>query len=619
MPKRNPWLFIPLLYFLQAIPVTMVQEVAAIVYKDLGVQNELITRWTSLIALPWTLQLIFGPLVDLNFTKRWWIITMQAGIAVGLIATAFVLKAPYFFEISLFILAASGFMSALCNVATDGFAILAMDQTQQAKFAGIMSTFYRLGRLFCVSVLVFEAGLMMKLPPLEVTASGAPVSFKKDGVLTKLSSMRLEALNGNLGSGKGYLVEPPIVVPPGISGMSVSENGDVYVSRLGRDEKIGTLATESGPFKVGSPVRGQDPGAVWVIVMAVGAAIYGLLSLLARMTLPKPEADSMRSTDRAETSANLLRTGYLLSCGLSGYFTANAIVRLGAHGMFAALGGDAAGKWKGWRLPEDNSIPFVHLSLGPIGTELIQLALCATLLYVSVVQAIRLIRGSEVGVALGSFIKQEGFPAILFFVLFYRFGEALVGKITTLFLKDSIDKGGLAIPNEQIGVISSFVGVVGIILGGIVGGLVVSKIGLKKAFIPLALAMHVPNLLYLWASYGTLPMKVLYLDWPGPLNMTLGGIIFVDQFGYGFGFAGYMVYLMWVAQRGNFQTAHYAIGTGMGALCIMLAGVLSGVLQSNFGYRGVFIAVIFASIPGLASLFFVPLDDSHKKIKAAIE
>ncbi|MEQ1934975.1 MAG: hypothetical protein ABL962_14040, partial [Fimbriimonadaceae bacterium] len=241
------------------------------------------------------------------------------------------------------------------------------------------------------------------------------------------------------------------------------------------------------------------------------------------------------------------------------------------------------------------------------------------LLLFAVQKARRSIRGSEVGNALGSFVRQSGFPAILFFILFYRFGEAVINKISPLFLKDSLDEGGLAISNEQFGVISSFVGVIGIIAGGIIGGLVVSKIGLKKAFLPLALAMHVPNLLYLWASYGTLPMKVLYLDWPGPLNLTLGGIIFVDQFGYGFGFAAYSVYLMWVAQRGQFQTAHYSIGTGMGALCIVTAGVTSGVLEDAFNYRGVFIAVIFASIPGLASLLFVPLDDSHKQIKAAIE
>ncbi len=619
MPKRNPWLFIPLLYFLQAIPVTIVQDVAAIVYKDLGIQNEAILRWTSLIALPWAMQMILGPLVDLNFTKRWWIVTMQAGIAAGLIAFAFAINAPFFFEFSLFILIASGFMSALCNVATDGFAILAMDKNQQAQFAGIMSTFYRLGRLFCMSVLVVVAGLMMKLSPLTVEASGSPIVLQKDGATRSQASLQLMNTSGHLGTSDGFLVEPKIVVPPGVSGLRVTADGEVFGTRVTGEEKLGALPATSGPFASPGPVTGRNPGSVWVVVLALGALVYGVLALFNRYVLPKPELDSSRSVGRHETVANLKRTGYMLLSGLAGYFTLNAIVRLTAHGLFAILGGDPEGKWKGWMLPTDNSVPVLKLSVGQLGTECLQLLVCGAVAAFAIWQARRLIRGSEVGVALGSFVTQSGFPAILFFVLFYRFGEALVGKITTLFLKDSLDKGGLAIPNEQIGVISSFVGVIGIIAGGIIGGLVVSKIGLKKAFLPLALAMHVPNLLYLWASFGTLPMKVLYLEWPGPLNLTLGAITFVDQFGYGFGFAGYMVYLMWVAQRGKFQTAHYAIGTGMGALCIILAGVLSGVLQANFGYKGVFIAVIFASIPGLASLLFVPLDDSHKQIKVAIE
>ena len=131
-PKFNPWLFVPLLYFMQAIPVTIVQELATIFYKDMGIANEPITRWTSLIALPWSLQLLMGPLVDLNFTKRWWTIWGQMLCAVGIIATAFVLKVPHAFELSLVILGATALVSALCNIATDGFYILSMSKEQQA-------------------------------------------------------------------------------------------------------------------------------------------------------------------------------------------------------------------------------------------------------------------------------------------------------------------------------------------------------------------------------------------------------------------------------------------------------------------------------------------------------
>jgi PAT family beta-lactamase induction signal transducer AmpG len=274
---------------------------------------------------------------------------------------------------------------------------------------------------------------------------------------------------------------------------------------------------------------------------------------------------------------------------------------------------------QGWRLPDENKVIGFSTGLNPVAVEVIQFFVCGAIVVWAIFSFRRSIRGSELGEALTSFVKQSGFPAILFFVMFYRFGEVLVGKITPLFLKDPIDKGGLAISNEQLGFLSGGVGVVGIILGGILGGLTVSKFGLRRCFIPLALAMHVPNILYLLASMGSLPMSKSNMPLFGEVNLTLGGILFVDQFGYGFGFAAYMIYLMWVAQRGRFTTSHYAIGTGMGALFIAVAGVLSGILQKNFGYTGTYVAVLFMSIPGLLSLLFIPLDESHKQIRVEVE
>ncbi|MBC8064422.1 MAG: hypothetical protein H7Y17_06310, partial [Chlorobia bacterium] len=128
----NPWAYVPLLYFMQAIPVTIVQEVAAILYKDLGIANEPIVRWTSLISLPWSMQFLFGPLVDLNATKRRWILAGQFVIAIGLGATALLLAVPNSFEITLLILGATAITSALCNIATDGFYILSTTKDQQA-------------------------------------------------------------------------------------------------------------------------------------------------------------------------------------------------------------------------------------------------------------------------------------------------------------------------------------------------------------------------------------------------------------------------------------------------------------------------------------------------------
>lgn len=509
--------------------MTIVQEVAAIFYKDLGIENEPIVRWTSLISLPWSMQLLFGPLVDLNATKRRWILAGQFLISIGLGATALLLSVPNAFEITLVILGATAITSALCNIATDGFYILSTTKEQQAKFVGVQTTCYRLGRLFCFGLLVYIVGLMTK--------------------------------------------------------------------------------------------GGMSPKAAWTIILASAAGLYFLGHLANRVTVPKPETDHAAAPESpAENALNIKRTLALVGVGLSGFFFLNALVRLTLHGIWSirdsiapTFGADgkivgALSGLQGWMLPSTGKVIGFDLGLGGVGTEAAQLVVCGVILAISWLAAKRLISNSPMGEALGSFIRQSGFPAILFFILFYRFGEAMVGKMSALFLKDAIDKGGLAISNEQLGLMNMFGGVLGIILGGLAGGYTVSKIGLRKAFWPLAFAMHVPNLMYIWASSGVkVPTEAVF------------GILFIDQFGYGFGFAGYMIYLMWIAQRGKFQTSHYAIGTGMGALCITTAGVLGATVQANFGYNGFFIAVVFMSIPGLLSLLFIPLDDTHRQIKVEVD
>lgn len=623
--KRNPWTFLPILYFLQSMPVAVIQELSILIYKDLGIANEEITRWTSLLMLPWALQMILGPLVDTNFTKRWWLTTMQLVIAIGLGASAFLIGMPRAFEFTLVIFMISGLMSAICNAATDGFALLAMDKDEQAKFAGFMSTFYRLGRLFVVASIPMVVGTWTKMPDLNVTMMGGEIQVKRSGQVRGVTEAGLQYRNGLLGI-KGADLEPPIPLDPGTYKMRVEPNGDVFATNLLGEKKAGTIPVPAGAsLQVSAPVQGSDPRTAWTWSMALVALIYGGLVIAGRFIYPRPALDVKRNEDLSEVGHSVKRTLYLIGAGLSGYFMVNAIVRLSAHAFWKLKGADPEGPWKGWMIVTEpaeaaNRIPLLGKA-SPLGlnAEIFQLCVCTAIFAVCLVLARRSIRGTEMGEALGSFTRQQGFWAILFFIGFYRLPEAMVGRITPLFLKDSLDKGGLAMPNDQFGVVSSFLGVFGIILGGILGGWVVSRIGLRRAFWPLALSMHVPNLLYLWASTGKMPMTIIDLDYPGPLNLTIGAITFVDQMGYGFGYAAYAVFLMWMAQRGNFRTAHYAIAVGLGALCIAMAGVLGGVIQANFNYTGVFIAVLIGSIPGLISILLVPLDDSHRKIKVQVE
>lgn len=198
--------------------------------------------------------------------------------------------------------------------------------------------------------------------------------------------------------------------------------------------------------------------------------------------------------------------------------------------------------------------------------------------------------------AFAEYFSQAKLPIVLGFILLYRFGESMVSKMSNPFLIDTVEKGGLGMTTSEVGFVTGVVGVVALTLGGIIGGMVISKYGIKKSLWPMVLAMNVPNLLYIWAA-TVQPDK----SW-----VTL--IVGCDQFGYGFGFTAYMVYLMFITQGSKYPTAHYAISTGLMALGAMAAGIASGFIQSNTGYAGFFTATLVCAAPGIMLLPLLPLE-----------
>lgn len=635
-PAINPWLFVPLLYIMQAIPVTIVQEVATVFYKDLGIANAPILQWTSLISLPWSLQLLLGPLVDLNGTKRRWILGGEGLITIGLIASALLLKAPHAFEITLVILAATAVTSALCNIATDGFYIISMSKAQQAKFVGVQTTCYRLGRLFCTGILVLVAGLLMNVPRVPVQVkTGDYLEFKGEKTSYYVQSAEIGINNssgGPLTNPQGDTLQPEIAAPPGTMRLAISPQGVIsgmiegQVTQLGQITYAGLAPGQEVKDKAGNVIAIARGGArfplletkavggailttelAWILVLAACGLIYGFGFLGSRKAVPYPAEDHPAVASEAnETGKNVGRTVVLLLLGVSGYFFLNSVVRLGAYFIWKAadgttpVAGAAARGLQGWILPDDNPIAGFSTHLGGVGSEIAQLVACGVFLVAGYVFAKRLLARTAMADALMSFTRQSGFPAILGFILFYRLGEAMVGRTSPLFLKDAVVNGGLAISDQQLGLIKGVAGVLGIVCGGLLGGAIVSKYGLRRAFWPIAILMHLPNLLYLWASYSHPPVGWMY------------GVDFTEQFGYGFGFAGYMVYLMYVAQRGSYKTSHYAIGSGLGAMCVgPIAGAISAKLLDNFGYHGFFTSVIFLTIPGMLMLLFIPFDEAR--------
>ncbi|BAU66792.1 putative transmembrane permease [Stanieria sp. NIES-3757] len=194
------------------------------------------------------------------------------------------------------------------------------------------------------------------------------------------------------------------------------------------------------------------------------------------------------------------------------------------------------------------------------------------------------------------YFRQPKIGATLAFILFYRFAEAMLLKLTSPFLLDQVEQGGLGLSTEDVGLVYGTFGILALIIGGILGGIVIAKYGLKKTILPLALALHLPDLFYVYMSLAQPPLQIVYL------------LVAVEQFGYGLGLTAFMVYLMQIAQ-GKYKTSHYAISTGIMALGMMLPGAVSGYIQQEVGYTVFFVIVCLLAIPGIATVFFLPLTE----------
>jgi MFS transporter, PAT family, beta-lactamase induction signal transducer AmpG len=194
------------------------------------------------------------------------------------------------------------------------------------------------------------------------------------------------------------------------------------------------------------------------------------------------------------------------------------------------------------------------------------------------------------------FFKKKKIIVILLFILFYRLGEAQLVKLAAPFFLDPHEAGGLALSTSQVGFAYGTVGVIALTLGGILGGVIVAKNGLKYWMWWMIAAINLPDLVYVFLSYTQTSSYFV-------INLMVA----IEQFGYGFGFTAFMLYLIYISE-GNFKTSHYAIATGLMALGMMIPGMFSGWLQEIFGYKHFFIWVCISTIPAFIAAKFIPLD-----------
>lgn len=209
----------------------------------------------------------------------------------------------------------------------------------------------------------------------------------------------------------------------------------------------------------------------------------------------------------------------------------------------------------------------------------------------------------EFGQTFVTFFRKKGVWLAVVFMLLYRLPEAFLVKMLNPFLLDPVSRGGLGLATETVGIVYGTVGVIALTLGGIVGGIAASRWGLRKSMWPMALSLALPCLVF------------LYLSIAQPSNLgVINFCVAFDQFGYGFGFTAYMLYMMYFSD-GEFKTSHYSLCTAFMALSMMLPGMVAGYLQEWLGYVGFFWMVAVCCLATIGVTLFVKVEPEYGKSK----
>ena len=597
----------PSLYFAEGIPYVVVMSMAVIMYKRLGVSNRDIALFTSWLYLPWVIKPLWSMVVEGLGTRRRWVVVMQWLLAAGLAATALALNLGDYFRYTLATLAFVAVMSATHDIAADGFYLLGLSGHQQAWFVGIRSTAYRLATIVGQGVLVMLAGWLEStsgLPPTKLTidATTATAAPLEDAWTTAAAAPMTNA------------ADAPIQFT--LSAESLSLTGRTPQQAKAFVKQAQQWNVQHGfceaPEEKPAIEKGAKPG--W---------IEQLENFLRRTFGPAEKATAGKNDRVGDLVAVVLRMPVEVPAG------SRQVVQFdhdGGDPSFSIVEGERfVVTADNWRQPFVAVVQVDAKLDAPSHAEFevrsgdvryawttVFYVLAGLFLVAAVYHAFAMPRpdGDEShGVAIASasgwteplvsFFRKPGIIAILAYLVFYRFAEAQLGKLTSPFLLDTRESGGLGLTTGEVGFAYGTFGIAMLTLGGIVGGLAAARFGLKRCLWWMVAAINIPNVAYLFLS-STQPDSL----WA--INLAVG----VEMFGYGFGFTAYLLYCMYVAQ-GEHQTVHYALCTGIMALGMMLPGMVSGWLQEILGYQRFFVWIMIATIPSFLATWFIPLDESY--------
>lgn len=649
--KRSPWAWIPSLYFAQGLPYVAVNVITVIMYKRLGISNTDIALYTGWLYLPWVIKPFWSPFVDIIKTKRWWTLIMQWIIGFGLAAVAFAIPTPFFFQLTLAIFWLVGFASATHDIASDGYYMIALEEHEQAAYVGIRSTFYRVATIVGQGLLVIIAGVIESntgLEPADVTITADASLQPKTEIVNALpEAIVITPEQANLEQFV-FSVAPTVATqtPEAVS-IKVNDSTSTEVkfadySKLMMDSvhvlnALNGFVTDTTVVKDGKLVakvekkaeakkeEGLNAFDQWIKntfgedkKADVKAAINNFAIVGVRLTKAPTEEEcvlvvnykdgdqSIKLNDKVVdsrfvfTKDNWDKTAYI-------YFEIDKNIKGNVTATFQGTSGNIPMAWL---------LVFVVLSV---------FFLCAAMYHSWVLPVPandKSVGGGEKASAkeiingfldtFKTFFQKKGVWVAMAFMLLYRLPEAQLVKIINPFFLDPVDKGGLGLTTGQVGIVYGTIGIIGLTLGGILGGIVASKGGLKKWLWPMALSISLNSVVYIFLSAIQ----------PDPNTvagfMTISAGMVLDQFGYGFGFTAFMLYMMYFAD-GPYKTSHYAICTAFMALGMMLPGMWSGWLQELVGYNHFFIWTLLCCLGTWAVTAMVKVDPNYGKKKKEVE
>lgn len=589
----------------------LVMTLSVIMYKRLGISNTEVALYTSWLYLPWVIKPFWSPFVDMFRTKRWWIVIMQLLIGGGLAGIAFTIPLDSFFQWTMAFFWLMAFSSATHDIAADGFYMIPLREDQQAFFVGIRSTFYRVAMLTGQGLIVIFAGMLEAntgLPPVTVTVQASPTAATEQVWFPDTLYQAPEGVSG--------IFVQPEEMNLSTQNMSPQEADSLKTFADAWNQRHGFYASAQPTNEAGDPVGpswwsrtistplgswlkehfGPEPVAV--------SQTAGRVGLLAFRLSQAPEEDQSLvlnvDWESGDKNFSLKGASRFEFTGQNWEQPALVVVQLdpklseASSATFKAVSGNFTLAW---------SITF--------------LVLAAIMAALGLFHRFALPRppgdkpaseGEGVLKAFGetfrSFFQKPDIGLIIAFLLLYRLGESQLVKLAAPFLLDNTQLGGLGLTTGEVGFIYGTIGLLSLTAGGILGGYLVSRHGLKTWLWWMVLAINLPNAVYIFLAYFTPDSYA-----------TISACVGVEQFGYGFGFTAFMMYLIYVAE-GNHKTAHFAMGTGFMALGMMIPGMISGWLQEAIGYQHFFIWVLIATIPAFIITYFIPLDDDFGKKKS---